>query len=47
MLSVWRSVNAWQPVFLCKKLLKLLFQHPYMLEKAEEKVKYGMALETK
>lgn len=47
LLSVWRSVNAWQPVFLFKKLLKLLFQHPYMLEKGEGKVKYDMALETK
>lgn len=44
LLSVQTSVNPWQPVFVFKKLLKLLFQSPYTLEKAEEKVKYGMAL---
>lgn len=44
LLSVQTSVNAWQPVFVSKNLLKLHFQHPYTLEKAEEKVKYDMAL---
>lgn len=38
------SVNAWQPVGFFKKLLKLLFQHLYMLEKDEEKAKHVMAL---